>query len=108
MGSNAHTSSSAKQNKRQQYAPAQEENALDQPESGQVDPRFTVSEEVSLDQQSDAARRVGHMPQEPDVPAEVSAPAAEALKNSVRQEANNKMEKENLQQAINRAVPPAR
>jgi hypothetical protein len=78
----------------QQSAPDTQSDASLSQASGE-DERFSVAEEVSLDQQSDQARRVGQPPQETG-----AADPAAAMADSMKQDAQ-------LKQSIKRAVPPS-
>jgi hypothetical protein len=72
------------------------------------DGRFEVAEEVSLDQQSDNARRVGQAPS--DVPGAAGASATEAAAQTVQGEAADEDGKgkqaDGLDKAAERAIPP--
>jgi hypothetical protein len=77
----------------------QSENSLarasgNAPEDG----RFSVAEEVNLDQQSDQARHVGQMPE--DIPSGGMAAAAQQKPDAGEEP------KEELRQSLKRAVPP--
>jgi hypothetical protein len=67
--------------------------------------RFSIAEEVNLDQQSDSVRNVGQMP--PDI--EAAGPAAmepsDAMAKSMRQDEKQNLTK--LKKALDKAIPPS-
>lgn len=67
------------------------------------DGRFSVAEEVSLDMQSDQARRVGEMPRDIDAPTAATDPA-DAMEQSMKQGGQDARP---LKQSMDRAVPPS-
>jgi hypothetical protein len=85
------------------HGPKQAETAEGSLEQG-GDGRFEVAEEVSLDQQSDSARRVGQAPA--DVPGAAGASATEAMAETVQGEAGKADQPGELKKAVERAVPP--
>ncbi|CUI02702.1 hypothetical protein [Massilia antarctica] len=60
-------------------APAPRSPSLLPPDRDDADGRFTVAEEVSLDQQSDNARDIGALPPDPDPGADVAGAVADTL-----------------------------
>lgn len=79
---------------------APQEQRSTQSPSTLSEPAEGVAEEVSFDQQSDTARHVGQMPQDP------GASAAEALAKSLQQDEQQEKEAK-LKPSIDRAVPPS-
>jgi len=73
-------------------------------DSEQEAERFSVAEELNVDQQSDQARRVGQMPQAA-APGEMTP--SDAMAESMRQQQSDAKGKADLQQSIERAVPPS-
>jgi hypothetical protein len=69
--------------------------------------RFSVAEEVSLDEQSDDARRVGQMPPELNAAGAVGANPSEAMAQSLEPAGRNARDEEKLKQSLDRAVPPS-
>ncbi|HYD96964.1 MAG TPA: SRPBCC family protein [Noviherbaspirillum sp.] len=83
-----------------QSAPSMSQSADDDSEDG----RYSVAEEQNFDQQSDQARRVGQMPL--DFGPE-EARAGEAMAKSMKQGKRGKKGGGDLEQSIERAVPPS-
>jgi hypothetical protein len=81
--------------------------SLSQPSDDQTDDgRFSVAEEVNLDQQSDKARHVGQMSLDwGEVEGDQISAADAASKPKQKNKENTRKEK--LKQSINRAVPPS-
>ena len=69
------------------------------------DARFSIAEEVNLDQQSDAVRDVGQMPQDTSAEHIAQMSASEAMAKSMQQDQPDA--KQRLKQALDRAVPPS-
>lgn len=70
------------------------------------DQRFSIAEEVSFDQQSDAARHVGQAPQDMHVGSEGMEPSEEMAK-SLKQNEQDAAETKPLKESIDRATPPS-
>ncbi len=92
-------------------ATTQSDYSLSQsPESEADEQRFSVAEEVSLDQQSDQARRVGQMPLDLGIGGEAnpSADMAKSMKQDESQAEEKKAKEEKqLKDSIDRATPPS-
>lgn len=99
MHSAAATESEAAAHRTTQSDYSLSQSSADEAEDG----RFSVAEEISLDQQSDAARRVGQMPE--DVAAASNPSDADA--QSMRRNGQDTKDDEKLKQSIERAVPPS-
>ncbi|HEY8102241.1 MAG TPA: hypothetical protein VIF82_15975 [Burkholderiaceae bacterium] len=86
----------------------QSDNALSQSSADQTgDGRFSVAEEVNLDQQSDKARQVGQLSLDWGEVEGNDIPAANAALKSKKQSTRKTKREEKLKQSINRAVPPS-
>jgi hypothetical protein len=72
-----------------------------------VDGRFTISEEVNLDQQSDAARRVGQISRDTGEERPGGESAADAMSKAMQQDKNESKNDKELKPAIDRNVPPS-
>jgi hypothetical protein len=68
---------------------------------------FSVSEEVSLDQQSDAVRHVGQLPQDTSAEHGGEIPASDAMGKAMQQDEQDAKESAKLKRSIDRAVPPS-
>jgi hypothetical protein len=68
---------------------------------------FSVSEEVSLDQQSDAVRHVGQMPQDTSAEPGSEIPVSDAMGKAMQQEAQDAKGDAKLKRSVDRAVPPS-
>jgi hypothetical protein len=85
----------------------QSTNLLSQPsDDPSGDGRFSVAEEVNLDQQSDKARHVGQMSFDWGQVQDTEAAPADAVPDSQQKSRKAKRE-DKLKQSINRAVPPS-
>jgi len=83
-GDTGNTGESGETTAPQRDASTQSDYALSQPSDDEAqDGRFSISEEVSLDMQSDSARRVGHAPKE-------DSGAAEGMGQAMKQEGQQK------------------
>lgn len=83
------------------------------------DRRYSVAEEVNFDQQSDAARHVGQMPEKGGAPGADAADAADAMRKSMQQNpesdapapgaapASDSGDKAKLKQSLDKSVPPS-
>lgn len=67
--------------------------------------RFSVAEEINLDQQSDQARRVGQLPLDLDAGGQAEINPADAMAQAGQDERQPKDDK--IKQSIERAVPPS-
>src|SRR5256885_1481715 len=84
----------------------QSDNSLSQSSVDQADDgRFSVAEEVNMDQQSDKARHVGQMSLDWGEVEGNEIPASETKQKKQNTRKVNREEK--LKQSINRAVPPS-
>ncbi len=82
--------------------------SLSQPAGDEIDDGpFSVSEEISLDQQSDAARHVGQPPQDTGAPPGSDMPASEAMGEAMQRDGLHTKDDQKLKQSIERAVPPS-
>lgn len=83
----------------------QSENSLSRTAAEEnEDGRFSVAEEVNLDQQSDAAHHIGHMPE--DVHAQDFGGASES-DASDESASGNADDERRLKKSMDRAVPPS-
>lgn len=73
-------------------------------ENDAEDGRFSVSEEVSLDMQSDEARRVGQAPSSADA---VGKQAADGMGQAMKQEGQQQADAGKLKDSIERSTPPS-
>jgi hypothetical protein len=86
----------------------QSEASLSQPAGdASEDERFSVAEEVNLDQQSGDVRRMGQMPQETDAAGPAATNSSEAMAESMKQDRNDAKDKKNLKEPVERSVPPS-
>jgi hypothetical protein len=82
--------------------------SLSQPTGDEIDEGpFSVSEEISLDQQSDTARHVGQISQDAGAQPAGETPASEAMSKAMRRNVEDTKEDPKLKQSIERAVPPS-
>jgi|GEM_PF-621223 len=86
----------------QQGRSTQSDHALSRGDDAGQDGRFSVAEEVSFDMQSDDARRIGQLPEDPGMGA---ATAADALGKSL--EPDESAVRREVKPAVDRAVPPS-
>ncbi|OGB24457.1 MAG: hypothetical protein A3I66_10625 [Burkholderiales bacterium RIFCSPLOWO2_02_FULL_57_36] len=71
------------------------------------DGRFSIAEEVSFDQQSDAARNIGHMPQDTSADHHGGTSAPDAMRKTLQQDEQDAKDNAKLKPSIDRAVPPS-
>lgn len=71
------------------------------------DGRFSVAAEMNFDQQSDAARRVGHMPQDETSAAKPAQDMAASMKANEQADQQEASDAPDLKQAIQRSLPPS-
>lgn len=76
-----------------------------QDQAGQ--PQFSVAEEVSFDQHSDQARRVGQMSQDSGAAGMAGEQPSEALTRSLQEESADEKHLADVKQSLERAVPPS-
>lgn len=82
--------------------------SLSQPAGNEIDEGpFSVSEEVSLDQQSDTVRHVGQLSQDAGAQAAGETPVSDAMGEAMRRNAQDTKDDPKLKQSIERAVPPS-
>jgi hypothetical protein len=75
----------------QENQSTQSENSLSRSmDEGENDGQFSVAEEVNLDQQSDAARHIGQMPDDKSADRQGGAPVADAMRKSLQQDRQDK------------------
>lgn len=77
------------------------------PEDQADQPQFSVSEEVSFDQHSDQARRVGQMPQDSGAAGMSGALPSDALTRSLQEKSADEKRRADFAQSLERAVPPS-
>lgn len=71
------------------------------------DGRYSVAEEVNFDQQSDAARHVGQMPQDTDAEQTGGVSASDAMREAMQKDTQDAKDDAKLKSSISRAVPPS-
>ena len=88
-------------------ASTQSDNALsDNGDQGSQDGRFNVAEEVNTDQQSDAVRHTGNLPQQ-SAEGYGDVGTSDALQQALQPDGQKQSGEAGLDQAIKRAVPPS-
>lgn len=96
------------QDARQESRSTKSDHSLSQPAGNEIDDGpFSISEEISLDQQSDAARHVGQLSQGTSAQPDSEMPVSEAMGEAMQRDRQDTKDDPKLKQSIERAVPPS-
>lgn len=87
----------------------QSDNALSKSadDDSAEDGRFSVAEEVSFDQQSDAVRHIGQMPPDTGTDQYGAESASDAMGEAMHQDAEERKKDAKLKPSMDRSVPPS-